>query len=95
LKNLTINRLLSHLKQLRRIYGLTQEACAERAGMSYKYYQAVEAGRKRELRLTTLERLAKAYDLEVYQLLSPQLPVSAMPKTHRVKRVKSRRVKSQ
>lgn len=85
---------MSHLKQLRRIYGLTQEACAERAGMSYKYYQAVEAGRKKHLRLTTVERLAKAYDLEVYHLLSPQLPVSAKGKSHRIKTLKPRRVKS-
>ena len=39
--------------------------------MSYKYYQAVEAGRKADLRLSTLERLATAYGLEVYQLLAP------------------------
>jgi len=42
--------------------------------MSDKYYQALEAGRKRELRLSTLERLASAYELEVYQLLAPNLP---------------------
>jgi transcriptional regulator with XRE-family HTH domain len=74
LKNPTINRLLPRLKQLRRVHGLTQEAFAEKAGISYKYYQAVEAGRKRELRLSTLERLASAYGLEVYQLLAPHLP---------------------
>jgi transcriptional regulator with XRE-family HTH domain len=74
LKNPTINRLLPRLKQLRQVHGLTQEAFAEKAGISYKYYQAVEAGRKRELRLSTLERLASAYGLEVYQLLAPQLP---------------------
>jgi transcriptional regulator with XRE-family HTH domain len=74
LKNPTLNRLLPRLKLLRQLHGLTQEAFAEKAGLSYKYYQAVEAGRKRELRLSTLERLAAAYGLEVYQLLSPQLP---------------------
>jgi transcriptional regulator with XRE-family HTH domain len=74
LKNPAINRLLPRLKQLRQMQGLTQEAFAEKAGISYKYYQAVEAGRKRELRLSTLERLAAAYGLEVYQLLAPQLP---------------------
>lgn len=68
--------MLPRLKQLRQIHGLTQEAFAEKAGMSYKYYQAVEGGRKRELRLSTLERLAAAYGLEVYQLLAPQLPTA-------------------
>jgi hypothetical protein len=34
----------------------------------------VEAGRKRNLRLSTLEKLAAAYGLQVWQLLSPSLP---------------------
>jgi transcriptional regulator with XRE-family HTH domain len=53
---------------------LTQEAFAESASISYKYYQAVEAGRKPDLRLSTLERLAKAHGLEVWELLSPNVP---------------------
>jgi transcriptional regulator with XRE-family HTH domain len=77
LKDLTLKRLLIRLRQLRRIHGLTQEAFAERSGLSYKYYQAVEAGRKRQLRLSTLEKLAQAYGMEVYQLLSPRLPRGA------------------
>ena len=57
---------------------MTQEAFAERAGISYKYYQSVEAGRKRELRLSTLERLAKAYRIEVWELLAPTRPKSRL-----------------
>lgn len=45
--------------------------------MSYKYYQALEAGRKRELRLSTIERLAAAYGIAVWELLAP-----AVPKVH-------------
>ena len=56
---------------------MTQEQFAERAGISYKYYQQIETGRKPDLRLSTLERLAKAHGLEVYQLLSPRLPLSS------------------
>jgi len=74
LKSPTLKRLLDRLKDLRKTNGLTQEAFAERAKMSYKYYQAIETGRKRELWRSTLERLAAAYGLEVYELLSPQLP---------------------
>ena len=48
--------------------------------MSYKYYQAVEAGRKMELRLSTVERLAKAYGLEVHELLALQLPRTKLRK---------------
>ncbi len=74
----TLTHLLARLRQLREAHGLTQEAFAERSGISYKYYQAVEAGRKRELRLSTLERLARAYGLEVWQLLAPDPPESKL-----------------
>ena len=67
----TLNRLLWRLKALRVEQGWTQEKFAEVAGMSYKYYQAVEAGRKRDLRLSTLERLASGHSLEVWQLITP------------------------
>lgn len=66
--------LLRRLRDLREAHHLTQEAFAEIAGMSYKYYQAVEAGRKAELRFSTLERLATAYGLDVWELLAPQVP---------------------
>lgn len=71
LKRPTLTRLLTRLKQLRQAHGLTQESFAERAGISYKYYQQVEAGRKPDLRLSTLERLARAYGIEVHELLAP------------------------
>jgi transcriptional regulator with XRE-family HTH domain len=61
-------QLLERLKQLRKDAGLTQEQFAERAGMSYKYYQQVEAGRKRDLRLSTLERLARAHRIDLCEL---------------------------
>lgn len=67
----TIQRLLGRLKALRVARGLTQEQFAEESGISYKYYQAVEAGRKRDLRLSTLDRLAKAHGLETWELLLP------------------------
>lgn len=58
--------------------GLTQEAFAEEAQISYKYYQAVEAGRKIDLRLSTLERFAAAHGLEVWELLLPTGSVPAV-----------------
>jgi transcriptional regulator with XRE-family HTH domain len=76
LKSPTLKRLLARLKELRRLHGLTQEAFAERAGMSYKYYQALEAGRKPDLRLSTLDRLANAYHMEVWVLLNSNTPES-------------------
>jgi transcriptional regulator with XRE-family HTH domain len=79
----TLGILLRRLRELRKRHGLSQEAFAEKAGMSYKYYQAVEAGRKRDLRLSTLEKLAAAYRIEVWQLLSPVMPKKTAPRLDR------------
>jgi DNA-binding XRE family transcriptional regulator len=46
----TTQLLLAKLKQLRLGRGWTQEEFSEKSGISYKYYQAVEAGRKKDLR---------------------------------------------
>ena len=71
----TANRLLARVKQRREALGLTQEAFAEKAGLGYKYYQSVEAGRRRDIRLSTIEKLAKACDLELWELLKVDAPL--------------------
>lgn len=68
--NDTAKRLRARVRELREARGLTQEAFAEKSGLDYKYYQSVEAGRKRDIRLSTLEKLAKACGLELWQLLN-------------------------
>jgi transcriptional regulator with XRE-family HTH domain len=80
--------LLTRLKELRKFHRLTQEAFSEQSGISYKYYQAIEGGHKRDLRLSTLERLAKAYGLELWQLFSPQLPRTRLAKMKRSRKSK-------
>lgn len=70
----TQEKLVQRLKVLRKIHGVTQEEFSEHTGISYKYYQLVESGVKKELRISTLERLANAYDIEVWQLLAPSVP---------------------
>ncbi len=57
------------VKALRQALGLSQEAFAERAGLKYKHYQAVEAGRKTDIHFATVEKLAKACGLELQELL--------------------------
>jgi DNA-binding XRE family transcriptional regulator len=81
-----LNRLLVRLRQLREIHGYTQESFAEKASFSYKYYQAIEAGRQRDIQLSTLERFAKAYSLEVHELLSPHWPPANLPRTRKRRR---------
>jgi transcriptional regulator with XRE-family HTH domain len=70
----TIERLRGYLRKLREQTGFTQEEFAHLAKLDYKFYQSIEAGRRTELRVSTLERIAKAYGLEVYQLLAPKAP---------------------
>lgn len=72
--SITQKKLVQRLKELRKIHNLTQEEFSERTGFSYKYYQAVESGIKKDLRFSTLERLANAYGVEVWQLLAPSVP---------------------
>lgn len=62
-------RLVARVKAVRESLGLSQEKFAENAGMTYKYYQHVEAARKRDLRLSTLQKLAKACGVELSELL--------------------------
>jgi transcriptional regulator with XRE-family HTH domain len=69
-------RLLARVRELREARGLSQEAFAERAGLKYKHYQAIEAGRKTEIRLSTLQKLAKACGLQLWELL--QLDVAPL-----------------
>ena len=89
MKSKTLASLLRRLRELRDANDLTQEAFAELAGMNYKYYQAVEAGRKKELRISTLEKFAAAYGIELWELLAPQMPkvrLTAAPKRKQKRR---------
>jgi transcriptional regulator with XRE-family HTH domain len=67
--NDTAKRLLARVSELREARGLSQEAFAERAGLKYKHYQAIEAGRKINIQFLTLQKLAKACGLELWELL--------------------------
>ena len=70
MKNDTASLLLERVKSLRLSLGLSQEAFAEKVGLGYKYYQSVEAGRRRDLRLSTLEKLATGCSLKLCDLLN-------------------------
>jgi transcriptional regulator with XRE-family HTH domain len=60
---------MARVKTIREALELSQEAFAERANLKYKHYQSVEAGRKSNIQLPTLEKLAKACGLELAELL--------------------------
>jgi len=67
--NDTAKRLLARIRELREARGMTQESFAERAGLTYKHYQQVEAGRKFDIRLSTLIKMAEGLDLKLSELL--------------------------
>ncbi len=67
-------KLSQRLKVLRKTHGLTQEEFASMAGFSYKFYQQIESGRKKQIWMKTVERLASAYNLQIWELLTPTLP---------------------
>jgi transcriptional regulator with XRE-family HTH domain len=66
--------LTKRLKDLRLRTGLTQAEFAEVAGFTLKVYQHIEAGRRSNLQLKTLDRIAWAYGLTLHRLFAPQLP---------------------
>ena len=74
---MTVRQLAERLRQLRMRRGLTQEEFAEIAGISYKFYQQIESGRKKQLWLETVERLAAGFGLEAWQLLGSELPAES------------------
>jgi transcriptional regulator with XRE-family HTH domain len=76
--NDTANRLLARIRELRLARGLTQETFAERAGLGYKHYQQVEAGRKSDLRLSTLIKMAAGLGLKLHELVDFELAPPAV-----------------
>jgi transcriptional regulator with XRE-family HTH domain len=66
--------LTKRLRELRGVAGLTQEEYAELAGIPYKVYQHIEAGRRSNPRLSTLEKLAQGFGLTVNELFAVRRP---------------------
>lgn len=58
-------------RELRFQKGLTQEQFAERAGFNYKFYQNIESARQKYMRIDTVERLAEAFGMEIWDFLTP------------------------
>lgn len=57
------------IKELRRKRGYTQEKLSELSGIDYKYLQRMEGKSPPNIKIETLERLAKAFQIPVSRLL--------------------------
>jgi transcriptional regulator with XRE-family HTH domain len=79
-KAITGKLLIARLRELRKRHSVSQEQCSELAGISYKYYQLIESGKRIDLRLSTLQKLARAYGIQVHELLAPEMPETRLPR---------------
>ena len=63
-------KLAERIRQLRAQHNLTQEKLAQKAGLSLYYVQILEARvQKKNATIITLEKLADAFDMELWELL--------------------------
>ena len=67
-------QIAPRLRELRKLTGLTQEEFAEHAGMNYKFYQQLEAGRRKLFRIDTVQRICCAYCIELWEFFHPDIP---------------------
>ena len=58
------------IKQLRQQQGVTQEQLAELIKTSYKYIQRIEGKTPPDIRLTTIDRIAKALKTRLFKLFN-------------------------
>ena len=61
--------LCANIRRLRLARGWSQESTAEKAGSPPRHYQDVEAGRRPSIRSATIEKVAKALRVQVWELL--------------------------
>lgn len=60
-----IKTVAKNLKRLREQRGLTQEEAADLCKMEYKQYQRYEGNTLQDMRLSTVEKIAKGLDLKI------------------------------
>jgi transcriptional regulator with XRE-family HTH domain len=61
-------RLAKRIRELRLERGWTQEEAARRCRIKYKYYQEYEGKEPRDMRLSTMERIAKGLNVLIKEL---------------------------
>ncbi len=80
----------SRLRELRAQAAFSQEQAAALVGVTFKYYQRLESGTVLGIRLTTIEKIAKAYGIELAMFFAKRKPKirkpKAVPPPHRAKR---------
>ncbi|MFH1421489.1 MAG: helix-turn-helix transcriptional regulator [Planctomycetota bacterium] len=62
-------RFSERLRKLRKEYGYTQQELAELAEIEYKHIQRLESKKPCDVKLSTIEKLAKAFKITLAELL--------------------------
>ena len=63
------HRLALRVKELRKKCGYTQEKLAELAGIDYKHIQLLESKHPSNVKIETIEKLAKAFKISLSDFL--------------------------
>jgi transcriptional regulator with XRE-family HTH domain len=64
-------------RELRVNFNLSQQELAELSELSELSIQRIEARKKKQIWLRTVEQLAAAFSLQVYEFLGPKMPSQA------------------
>ena len=62
-------KLGKKIRQIRKRRGITQQKLSELANIDYKYIQKIEGKNPPNIKVETLEKLAKAFNIPLSQLL--------------------------
>jgi len=68
----TAKKLAKRIKELRLERELTQEEAAKKCGLKYKYYQEYEGKNPRDMRLSTMEKIAKGFGITLSELINSE-----------------------
>jgi transcriptional regulator with XRE-family HTH domain len=82
--------IASRLRQLRNLAALSQEQAADLVGVTFKYYQRLESGTVLGIRISTVEKAAKAYGIDLETFFSKRKPkvrkLKVVPPPHRTRK---------
>jgi transcriptional regulator with XRE-family HTH domain len=67
-KDIRVN-YAKRIRQLREKYGYTQQKLAELSNIEYKHIQRLESKKPCDVKLSTLEKLAKAFKMTLSKLM--------------------------
>lgn len=81
--------LCANIRNARLARGWSQESTAEKAGLSVRHFQDIEAGRRAGVRLATIDKISKVFHVQSWEMLQPdRFPVAVRQRGESVRRIK-------